>query len=142
MFPTEFTPWLSLFGGTLIGISTVWLMLFHGRIAGISGIIKTSMFSSSGRSWRLLFLVGLALGGFLSFHFSPFSFEYREGFPMPLIVVGGLLVGLGTSLGSGCTSGHGICGISRLSTRSIIATIMYLLVGIVSAVITAKLFLV
>ena len=142
MNPTEFTPWLSLFGGVLLGISSVWLMLFHGRIAGISGIIKTSLITKEGRGWRLMFLVGLVLGGFLSFHFLPYSFDYRVGFPKPLIVIGGLLVGLGTAMGSGCTSGHGICGIARISTRSILATIMYLVVGIVSAVITAKLFLV
>jgi len=141
MYPTEFTPWLSLFGGMLIGLSAIGLMLFNGRIAGISGIVKGAMFDKTDRAWRLLFVLGLIFGGIVCFQFTPYTFEYRQGFPKVLIVLGGLLVGLGTALGSGCTSGHGVCGISRFSTRSIVATVVYFLVGILAAVITNKLFL-
>lgn len=141
MFPTEFTPYLSLIGGILLGASSIWLMLFHGRIAGISGIIKTALFNREGRVWRYMFIVGLILGATLSYHYTAASFEYRAGFPKWLIILGGLFVGVGTALGSGCTSGHGICGISRISNRSLLATIVYLLAGVVSAVITAKFFL-
>ena len=141
MFPTEFTPYFSLIGGVLIGISALWLMLFHGRIAGISGIVKTAMFQEDGRLWRILFVAGLVLGGAIGFHLTDFSFSYREGFPAHLIIIGGFLVGLGTSMGSGCTSGHGVCGISRISSRSIIATIVYLGIGIILAILTAKIFL-
>lgn len=141
MFPTEFTPYLSLVGGILIGISAIWLMLFHGRIAGISGIVKTAIFQEDGRAWRILFVLGLIVGGAVGFHLTGFSFSYRQGFPVHLIIIGGFLVGLGTSMGSGCTSGHGVCGISRISSRSIIATIVYLTVGIIVATLTAKIFL-
>jgi len=141
MFPTEFTPYLSLLGGMVIGLSAVWLMLFHGRIAGISGIIKTALFQVEGRLWRMLFVLGLILGGAISYHFTEFTFSYREGFPKYLIILGGLLVGIGTSMGSGCTSGHGVCGISRFSTRSIIATVVYLAVGIFSAILTVNVLL-
>jgi len=137
MFSTEFTPYLSLLGGVLIGCSAIWLMLFHGRIAGISGIVKTAIFQEEGRVWRVLFVVGLVSGGAIGFHLTDFSFTYRHGFPSYLIILGGFLVGLGTYLGSGCTSGHGVCGISRLSMRSILATIVYLSVGIIVAIITA-----
>ncbi len=141
MFPTEFTPYLSLIGGMLLGCSAIWLMLFHGRIAGISGIIKTALFNSDGRIWRLMFIVGIVFGGMISYHYTAASFEYRVGFPKWLIVVGGLFVGVGTALGSGCTSGHGICGVSRISSRSLLATFVYLIAGVLSAVITAKFFL-
>jgi len=142
MNPTEFTPWLSLIGGAILGISSIWLMLFHGRIAGISGIIKTAMFYKEGRLWRIMFVLGIILGSFVCFHYTPYTFDYREGFPKALIVIGGLLVGVGTALGSGCTSGHGICGISRVSNRSMLATLVYLLVGVLAAIFTAKFFLV
>lgn len=141
MFPTEFTPYLSFIGGVTLGLSAIWLMLFQGRIAGISGIIKTALFQKDGRAWRLMFLVGLVLGGAIGFHLTGFDFSYREGFPISLVIIGGVLVGLGTSMGSGCTSGHGVCGISRLSIRSIVATVVYLSVGILVASLTAKIFL-
>ena len=141
MYPTEFTPYLSFIGGIIIGISAIWLMLFHGRIAGISGIVKTALFQEDGRVWRILFVVWLVLGGAIGFHLTGFSFSYREGFPLYLIIIGGLLVGLGTSMGSGCTSGHGVCGISRISPRSIVATIVYLGVGIIVATLTSSMFL-
>ncbi|MBT8141060.1 MAG: YeeE/YedE family protein [Gammaproteobacteria bacterium] len=141
MNPTEFTPWLSLIGGMLLGISTIWLMFFHGRIAGISGIIKTALFNKPGRLWRIMFIIGIVFGSLVFYHFTPMYFDYREGFPKGLIVIGGLLVGIGTALGSGCTSGHGICGISRVSNRSILATAVYLLVGVIAAIVTSQFFL-
>ncbi len=141
MNPTEFTPIVSLIGGMLIGLSAVLMMWLLGRIAGISGIIKTALFQTEGRAWRVLFLLGLVLGGFVCYQFDLFQFTYREGYPLGLTLAGGYIVGIGTAYGSGCTSGHGVCGMARLSQRSIASTFVYLSVGIVSAIVTAKLFL-
>jgi len=139
MNPTEFTPMLSLLGGMLIGLSAVLLMLFNGRIAGISGIVKSALFDKE-RLWRWCFLIGLIFGGFAAYQITDFQFKFRQNYPIILIVIGGLFVGVGTSLGSGCTSGHGVCGMARLSKRSIVATMIYLSVGIISAILTLKFF--
>jgi len=122
----NFTPIYSLVGGAIIGIAAVWLLLFNGRIAGITGIIS-GLFNTklSGKGWRLFFILGLVGGTFLAVYL---------GAPMPVVsdksnlilCVAGLIVGLGTSIGSGCTSGHGVCGISRFSKRSIVATCVFM----------------
>jgi len=140
MYPTEFTPYASLIGGVLIGLSAVLFMLFNGRIAGISGLVKGVLFESD-KAWRLLFLLGLVVGGFAFYQSNEFYFDYRKAYPIGLTIVGGILVGIGTAMGSGCTSGHGVCGMSRFSLRSIVATLVYLFVGIISAVVTVKYFL-
>lgn len=130
----NFTPYTSLAGGILLGISASILMYLNGRIAGISGIIS-GIFnnpSATEKMWRLAFIVGLIAGAFVYNHFFPISVQPREGVTTALLVVGGLLVGFGTALGSGCTSGHGICGVSRFSLRSITATGVFLISGIVT----------
>ena len=128
----NFTPYTSLAGGILLGISASILMYLNGRIAGISGIIS-GIFnnpSSTEKMWRLAFIVGLIVGAFVYVYFFPITIQAREGVTTPLLVIGGLLVGFGTAMGSGCTSGHGICGVSRFSLRSITATGVFLMSGI------------
>lgn len=124
---TEFTPWSALLGGTLIGLASAALLLLSGRIAGVSGITAGLLPLERGvTGWRLAFLAGLvigvgvygALGGGLD--------EIHVAAGWPVIIIGGLLVGFGTQLGSGCTSGHGVCGLSRLSPRSIVATLLFM----------------
>jgi len=129
---TDFTPIPALIGGALIGLSAALLMLLTGRIAGISGIFGGCLMAGAGdRGWRLAFVVGLIaapLIGAIAGHplLSP---------AMPagwiVIVLAGLLIGFGTRLGGGCTSGHGICGMARLSARSIVATAIFMVSAII-----------
>ena len=127
----NFTPIPAFIGGMLIGLSAVIMLLFNGRITGISGIMDgIAVNSKSGdRIWRICFLFGLVLGGFLFNLTLPDSFIPREGFSLSLLIIGGFVVGIGTRMGSGCTSGHGICGIARFSQRSILATVVFMLTG-------------
>jgi uncharacterized membrane protein YedE/YeeE len=131
---TQFTPVASIVGGTLIGLAAVILYRLNGRIAGISGIFHGLIGADrEQRSWRLLFIVGLVIGGLfyqLVSGQSPAGYQEHSLFRVGL---GGLLVGIGTRLGSGCTSGHGVCGIARLSLRSIVATMVFLAVGMLTA---------
>ncbi|MBZ9612751.1 YeeE/YedE family protein [Rheinheimera maricola] len=128
----NFTPYTALIGGGMIGLGALILFVFSGRVAGISGIASSALFSSDGRSWRLAFLAGVIAGPLLvgslitDFNYSTPELSWQ-------VVVAGLLVGVGTGWGSGCTSGHGICGISRLSPRSITATLLFMLSGVVVA---------
>jgi hypothetical protein len=124
----NFTPISALIGGAAIGIATAMLLFANGRIAGISGISGGLVFLPRGDSaWRVLFLAGL-IGGALVHRV---IFGWSEGITFdaswPLLVAGGLLVGLGTRLGGGCTSGHGVCGMARLSVRSIVAVVTFML---------------
>jgi len=130
----HFTPLSSLIGGMLIGLSAIILMLLNGRIAGISGI-TAGLLSFSGpvrdRDWRLAFVAGLLV--------APLALALVRGFPdiafvvpLPAMIGAGLLVGFGTVLGGGCTSGHGVCGIARLSPRSVVATAVFMAAGIVT----------
>lgn len=133
MIETEFTPLLSSLGGALIGASALLLMWSLGRIAGISGIVSGAAMESGGeRNWRLVFVLGLFLGGGMA----ALMFGSLEGVqPVTstgLLVLAGLVVGVGTAMGSGCTSGHGVCGISRFSPRSIAATLIFMSSGIVT----------
>lgn len=124
---TEFTPISALIGGGLIGLAALFLMALNGRIAGISGIVGGLLHNRpSDRVWRWLFLLGLVAGVILHDIFRPESFALRESFPPVLLVAAGLLVGIGTRMGSGCTSGHGVCGLSRLSMRSFAATLTFM----------------
>jgi len=122
----------ALVGGLLIGAAAVALLYFLGRIAGISGIVWGAVSGQADNSWRWLFLLGL-LAGPLLFHLGTAS-PYPAASPLPWwqALAGGLLVGFGTRLGSGCTSGHGVCGIGRLSSRSLVATVTFMLTGIVT----------
>ena len=125
---TVFTPLAGLSGGILIGLSAVLLMGGLGRVAGISGIFGALLGRwQPGNAWRLLFILGLLAGAILTALLGGFDSETMAFPGNPLTtVVGGLLVGLGTALGGGCTSGHGICGIARLSLRSIVSTAVFM----------------
>ncbi|MEN3158940.1 YeeE/YedE thiosulfate transporter family protein [Alkalimonas sp. NCh-2] len=128
----NFTPLSALIGGTFIGLGALLLMAALGRIAGISGIASQAIFQKQDRSWRLAFVAGLLLGPLLvALVISDFSFSTPELGPRTLIA--GLLVGLGTAWGSGCTSGHGVCGIGRFSPRSITATLIFMAAGVLVA---------
>ena len=128
----NFTPWASLAGGALLGIAAAMLIFFNGRIAGISGIVgglvKPRLHDVS---WRIAFIAGLIIAPLLWQIFSALP-PIQIGASNALLVVSGLLVGIGTRFGAGCTSGHGICGLSRLSPRSIIATLSFMLAGFVT----------
>lgn len=121
-------------GGALIGTASVMLLWLNGRIAGVSGIMN-GVFSRkwTEASWRIAFVVGLITGGFVFQWTSDAPLIERTDFPLWMTIAAGLLVGYGTRLGNGCTSGHGICGTSRLSTRSIAATITFVFVGMLVA---------
>lgn len=136
---TTFTPWQSLIGGLLIGFSTLLLIRWLGKVAGISSIVG-QLWSSKpdDRGWRLAFVIGLLVSPLLYQLFSPLpAMQIEAG--LPLLIVSGLLVGFGTRLGSGCTSGHGVCGLSRLSLRSLVATLTFMLVAIVVVWVTRPL---
>lgn len=124
---TEFTPWASLGGGVLIGLSAVLVLLFFGRVAGISGITVGAV---PGRRadwpWRLAFLVGLVLAPVLVSFASGAKIVQSVPTFLPGMALAGLLVGAGSVLGSGCTSGHGVCGLARLSPRSLVAVITFM----------------
>lgn len=131
--------WLyALLGGGMIGGASALLLLTHGRIAGIAGITG-SLFqrSTSDRVWRFSFLIGLALSGVIAALVAPALIGAPIRSPL-LLVVSGLLVGYGTRLGSGCTSGHGVCGLSRLSTRSLIAVATFMTTGAITATIAGS----
>lgn len=128
----EAFPSQALLGGVLIGISAAVLLAFNGRIAGISGILYNLLFnplSASERGWRLAFLVGLLVGGYLML---PVEFELREGYSQWLLIASGLAVGIGTRIGNGCTSGHGVCGIGLMAGRSVVATATFMAIGIIT----------
>jgi uncharacterized protein len=125
----SFTPWSALAGGVLIGIAAAMLLWFNGRIAGISGIVGTLLRPRSGdAAWRIAFIAGLVA--------APLVYALFAAWPLPRIeasttalVAAGLLVGIGTRYGAGCTSGHGVCGLSRLSLRSAAATALFMAAG-------------
>ncbi|MGB1140863.1 MAG: YeeE/YedE family protein [Halioglobus sp.] len=121
-----------LLGGVLIGTSATLLLLFNGRIAGISGIVWGALAGADARSWRWLFSVGLVLGALACHSLTGIAVPSPGAPDALLIVVAGLLVGFGTKLGSGCTSGHGVCGLGRLSVRSLVATLTFMFAGIVT----------
>lgn len=125
----HFTPGLALLGGATIGLAAVGMALLVGRVAGISGIIAGTLRPEKGEfMWRAAFLGGLVASAWVHSLFLPLP-PLRIGSSGPALVIAGLLVGLGTRFGSGCTSGHGVCGISRLSPRSIAATIAFMASG-------------
>jgi len=121
----NFTPWSSLAGGALLGCSAVILLLYSGKTAGISGIFSGLLMPKKGEFlWRFLFILGMIISFYLV---TPFTLEIPNmNEPTLLYVIAGLLVGFGTKMGNGCTSGHGIIGIGRLSKRSIIATLTFI----------------
>ena len=133
----NFTPVSAAIGGALIGLSAVLLMLSTGRIAGVSGIFSGLLnVRGEDKGWRIAFIAGLILApviaGFIGYGMSPPKLPSSWA----VIAVAGLLVGFGARLGGGCTSGHGICGIGRLSPRSIAATVVFMLTAIITVAIT------
>jgi uncharacterized protein len=129
---SEVTVINSLFGGMLIGVAASILILFNGKIAGISGIIGGLLRPKKNDvGWRVMFIMGLLISPILYTVFHPLPTITIEA-NISMIIIAGILVGIGTRYASGCTSGHGVCGIARLSPRSIIATISFILAGIVT----------
>lgn len=125
----NFTPWSSLAGGLLIGLATAIFLLFNGRIAGISGVVGGLLRSADGDiAWRIAFIAGIVLAPFAFRLAAPLPSVQIDADTMTLIAAG-LLVGLGTRYGAGCTSGHGVCGLSRRSPRSIVATACFMFAG-------------
>lgn len=120
----------ALAGGVLIGIAASLLLALNGRIAGISGIVGGLLLPVRGEvAWRALFVAGLLAGGLAGYLVMPERFDASGAPALPLVALAGALVGVGTRIGSGCTSGHGVCGISRLSPRSVVATLTFMLTG-------------
>jgi len=133
----NFTPFSALLGGIIIGLSVVFYFYMTGRLAGISGIFENTITKTSQRLSNLAFLLGLVIGPLIYFNFIapsvPVEFNITHSYL--LIIPGGFLVGFGTRLGGGCTSGHGICGIGRLSINSIIATGVFVAIGMLTVTI-------
>jgi uncharacterized membrane protein YedE/YeeE len=133
---TDFTPWQSLFGGALIGLSAVLLMAMHGRIAGITGIVSGVIPPlATDWQWRAAFLVGAVVAPLLLILAGgqiAFSVPISTG----ALTLGGVLVGIGVHFGNGCPSGHGICGIARLSPRSIVAVLVFMATAFVTVYVT------
>jgi uncharacterized membrane protein YedE/YeeE len=125
---------MPLVGGILIGIASSIVLFGLGKVAGVSGVFASSFLSKHkhAEKWKYFFIFGLILGGVIMKVISPELFEYEFLGSLPLTVVAGLLVGFGTRLGSGCTSGHGVCGLPRKSARSFVATCTFILFGIIT----------
>ena len=128
----NFTPYSALIGGIIIGLAVVIFFLFNGRLVGISGIAANALNQKERRIDNILFLVGLIIGPILYSLISNTEINISISNSLPLLIVAGLLVGIGTRISGGCTSGHGISGIGRFSLRSIIATITFMVVGILT----------
>lgn len=144
---TSFTPWSALVGGVIIGLAAASLLLLNGRIAGISGIVggllSATMPAKSAQpgdtAWRVAFVAGLLLAPSVYMHWQPLP-EVHATDHLPTLLAAGLLVGMGTRYGSGCTSGHGVCGLSRLSPRSAVATACFMAMGFFSVYAVRHLF--
>jgi len=129
----NFTPFSALAGGALIGLAATALLLLDGRVLGISGVVGGSLGRpNADTGWRLALLAGLATGGVLLMVFFPATVDVQLDRPLGAVVLAGLLVGFGTRMGNGCTSGHGVCGISRMSPRSLVATCTFMAAGFVT----------
>ena len=131
---TEFTPISASIGGALIGIASAILLVVFGKVAGISGAVQSLLNPlQKGAGWKLVFVAGLLIAGVIVQLVQPELLVGEMDLPLWLIVVAGLLVGVGTSLANGCTSGHGVCGMSRFSARSWVATITFMVIAFITA---------
>jgi hypothetical protein len=129
----DFTPIPALIGGILIGVAATLLLIASGRVAGVSGVVGGLLLPRhNDKRWRALFLLGLLSAGAIAAWLAPESIG-RSPRSLPMLVLAGLLVGVGTRLGNGCTSGHGVCGLSRLSPRSLVSTLTFIAVGMITA---------
>ena len=132
----NFTPIEATIGGALIGLSASLVLLLHGRICGVSGIFGRLLSRPGAQTpWSLSFILGLVLGGLVMWQISPAYMEMTLDRSPLAVAAAGLLVGFGTAMGSGCTSGHGVCGLSRLSLRSLVATCTFMATGGLAALI-------
>ena len=128
----DFTPWSALFGGALIGLAASLLLIANGRVAGISGMISGLLMPARGDvGWRGLFIAGLVIAGLVGHAIEP-GLLGQSPSSLLTLVVAGLLVGVGTRLGNGCTSGHGVCGLSRSSPRSLVSTLTFMATGVLA----------
>lgn len=131
---TTFTPWVSLLGGVLIGVASAVVLFTQGRVAGVSGICGAVLRPTPGDwGWRVAFLAGLVATGAFAAPSFPDAFSTAGAPSTAWLVAAGLLVGFGTRLGNGCTSGHGVCGVARLSRRSIVATLTFVATAMISS---------
>jgi len=128
----NFTPQSAFIGGLLIGFSVLLFFYTTGRLAGVSGIFSNAFTSHNKRTSNWLFLIGLVLGPLLFIIFSPNEIQFSVTNSFILITIAGFLVGLGTRMGGGCTSGHGVCGVSRFSIRSIVGTLTFIIAGAIT----------
>ena len=129
----NFTPLASTLGGVLLGLACSALFLLNGRILGISGIVgEIPVVAPGDRAWRVVFIVGLLTGGVAVLLANRSALAFASEQTIPIAIVAGLLVGFGTRLGNGCTSGHGLCGLARLSKRSLVATLIFFSTGAVT----------
>ena len=131
----NFTPVSALIGGMIIGLSVFLFFILNGRMIGVSGIASNFLISKNNRIDNLLFLIGLILGPLIYSYFTKQKIEISITNSLLLLIGGGILVGIGTKISGGCTSGHGISGVGRFSLRSIIATITFMIVGILTVLI-------
>jgi uncharacterized membrane protein YedE/YeeE len=127
----NFTPLPALAGGALIGLAAVWLLWANGRIAGVSGILHGIADAGADHAWRIAFIGGLLSAG-VAWHLLGLAPLPRENFSLTAAALAGVLVGFGTRLGGGCTSGHGVCGLARLSLRSLVAVVVFMGAGMVA----------
>ncbi|BBM66749.1 YeeE/YedE family protein [Vibrio alfacsensis] len=129
-------PWMSLIGGVMVGASAVILMLFTGKTAGISGILNGAV-ENTDRIWRIVFLLAMALGGLFAFYVMRGHVPEQYSDSLLLVVLAGLFVGVGTRIGNGCTSGHGICGMGRFSVRSLVATCTFMATAMLTVLVVS-----
>lgn len=135
----NFTPYSALIGGILIGLASAGLLYTNGRIAGISGIFGGMLHAiKQDTLWRLMFVAGLLVGGLILSLFYPSALDIQVDRSAAAVMLAGLLVGIGARMGSGCTSGHGVCGLSRLAPRSIAATLTFVTTGIIVATLVSR----
>ena len=128
----NFTPQSAFLGGIIIGLAVIIFFIGNGRLAGVSGIVNATLVSKQNRTDNFLFIVGLVLGPIFYVLFTKINIPFLITSSLPIIISAGFLVGIGTKIGRGCTSGHGICGISLLSLRSITATIIFMITAIIT----------
>ena len=135
----DFTPVAALVGGALIALALAVMLIATGRIAGLSGIVAGLASPSGDWEWRAWFVAGMLAVGAVFGIASPETFDASSRVPLPLVAVAGAIVGLGTRLCNGCTSGHGLCGTSRLSRRSLVATVVFFAVAVATATLVGEL---
>lgn len=142
MFETSFTPWASLGGGILIGLAATLLMLVAGRIMGATGVLTGLFQPASGSDfvWRAALMAGMLTGPAVVWLLSGSMPAVEVPVSVPMLIIGGLIVGVGVTYGSGCTSGHGVCGMARLSPRSIVATGVFMVVTFATVYVVRHMF--